>query len=215
MFTTNSNGLKRLCRLAKRWFDELAWFKARRDPVESAESGRPAKSSNTFARRFPSMFSTMSFRRNALSVQNGSIGASAAQTPAEPERCVIVVDEALAPGKASNAAAVVAFTLGQRHSHLVGEPLRELDGTAHPGLIPIGIPVLKATAAQLSALRLKSLPHCDVVDFPVQGQTTTDYAALLSVVSSLPGESLHYLAVGLVGPRKKVGKLVGGLALFA
>jgi hypothetical protein len=28
------------------------------------------------------------------------------------------VDEALPPGKASNAAAVVAFTLGQRHSHL-------------------------------------------------------------------------------------------------
>jgi hypothetical protein len=110
---------------------------------------------------------------------------------------------------------VVAFTLGQRHSHLVGEPLREQDGTAHPGLIPIGIPVLKATADQLNALRQNSLAHCDVVDFPVQGQATVDYDAFLHAVRVLPGESLQYLAVGLVGPRKKVGKLVGGFALFA
>jgi hypothetical protein len=150
-----------------------------------------------------------------LLVQNEAIAAAVAEAPAEPERCVIVVDEALTPGKASNAAAVVAFTLGQRHQHLVGEPLRERDGTAHPGLIPIGIPVLKATAAQLSALRQKSLAHCDVVDFPVQGQTTTDYVAFLDAVNALPGESLQYLAVGLVGSKKKVGKLVGGFALFA
>lgn len=133
----------------------------------------------------------------------------------EPERCVIVVDEALPPGKAANAAAVVAFTLGQRHAHLVGEPLLERDGAAHPGLIPIGIPVLRATAAQLCALRRKATAHCDVVDFPVQGQQTNDYQAFRSAVQSVQGESLQYLAVGLVGGRKKVGKLVGGLALFA
>jgi hypothetical protein len=121
----------------------------------------------------------------------------------------------LPPGKAANAAAVVAFTLGQRHSHLVGAPLEEQNGTAHPGLIPIGIPVLKATAAQLHALRHKSLAHCDVVDFPVQGQATVDYSAFLEAVRALPAESLQYLAVGLVGPRKRVGKLVGGFSLFA
>jgi hypothetical protein len=133
----------------------------------------------------------------------------------KPERCVIVVDEALPPGKASNAAAVVAFTLGQRHSRLVGAPLQERDGTAHPGLIPIGITVLKATADQLSELRQKSLPHCDVVDFPVQGQATTDYTAFLNAVLTHSGESLQYVAVGLLGPRNRVGKLVGGFSLFA
>ncbi len=137
------------------------------------------------------------------------------QTQQKPERCVIVVDEALNPGKASNAVAVVAFTLGQRHSHLVGAPLRESDGTAHPGLIPIGIPVLKATTQQLSELRQKSLAHCDVVDFPVQGQATTDYHAFLDAIQAVPGASLQYLAIGLVGPRNRVGKLVGGFSLFA
>ncbi|WP_280923149.1 DUF2000 family protein [Paraburkholderia sp. LEh10] len=52
------------------------------------------------------------------------------QASHKPERCLIVVDETLSPGKASNAAAVVAFTMGQRHSQLVGAPLRKSDGTA-------------------------------------------------------------------------------------
>ncbi|MGG1946874.1 DUF2000 domain-containing protein [Trinickia sp. NRRL B-1857] len=132
-----------------------------------------------------------------------------------PQRCVIVVDEALSPGKASNAAAVVAFTLGQRHSHLVGAQLFDSEGAGHPGLIPIGIPILKATDRQLIDLRQKSLGHCDVVDFPVEGQATTDYLAFLEAVRALPGDSLRYLAVGIVGGRKKVGKLVGGFSLFS
>ncbi|ALL68384.1 Protein of unknown function (DUF2000) [Paraburkholderia caribensis MBA4] len=133
----------------------------------------------------------------------------------EAQRCVIVIDEALAPGKASNAAAVVAFTLGQRHSHLVGAPLKEIDGTAHPGLIPIGIPVLKAPAEVLTALRKKSIGKCDIVDFPIQGQATNDYAAFMHAVACETGENLQYLAVGLVGSKKKVGKLVSGLELYA
>jgi len=137
------------------------------------------------------------------------------QTQQKPERCVIVVDEALAPGKASNAAAVVAFTLGQRHGHLVGAQLLDREGVAHPGLIPIGIPVLKATGRPPVELRRKAIEHCDVVDFPVEGQTTTDYSAFLEAVRALPGESIRYLAVGLVGGKKKIGKLVGGFSLFS
>jgi hypothetical protein len=150
-----------------------------------------------------------------VSLQTEARTSNEPEATQKPERCVIVVDESLPPGKASNAAAVVAFTLGQRHSRLVGAPLRERDGTAHPGLIPVGIPVLKATSLQLSELRQKSLPHCDVVDFPVQGQATTDYDAFLDAVLAHPGESLQYLAVGLVGPRNRIGKLVGGFSLFA
>ena len=174
-----------------------------------------AKSFNTFRRIFPSIVSRVFLRRLELLLQTEAGSSTEAETPQKPERCVIVVDEALSPGKASNAAAVVAFTLGQRHSHLVGAPLRERDGTAHPGLIPVGISVLKATAEQLGELRRKSLAHCDVVDFPVQGQATTDYAAFLDAVQALPGDSLLYLAVGLVGPRNRINKLVGGFSLFA
>jgi hypothetical protein len=133
----------------------------------------------------------------------------------EQHRCIIVVNDTLPAGKASNAAAVVALTIGQRHPHLVGAPLVSSDGQVHAGLIPIGIPILKATSDQLAVLRQKSLEQCDVVDFPVQGQATTDYSAFLAAVNAVRDDALQYLAIGLVGTKKKVGKLVSGLALYA
>jgi hypothetical protein len=55
------------------------------------------------------------------------------------------------------------------------------DGTVRRGIIPIGTPDLKATAAQLSTPRQKSMTHCDVVDFPVQRQTIESMLGLSQV----------------------------------
>ena len=131
------------------------------------------------------------------------------------QRCVIVVDRALPPGKAANAAAVVALTLGQRHPHLVGEPLVDASGASTPGLIPIGIAVLAADQDELAWLRARGTDRgCDVIAFPIQGQQTTDYAVFRAAVSEVPTGALAYVAVALVGERKSVGKLVGRLALL-
>jgi hypothetical protein len=132
-----------------------------------------------------------------------------------PERCVIVVDELLPPGKASNAAAVLALTQCQRHSHLVGAPLRGRDGAVHPGLIPIGNPVLRAASLQLSELLQRSLAHCDLVDFPVHEQKTTSYTAFPDAVLAQAEESLRYLAICPVGSKNRIGKLVGDFSLSA
>ena len=133
-----------------------------------------------------------------------------------PERCVIVVDAALPPGLAANAAAVVALTVGQRHPGLVGAPLVDASGRSHPGLIPIGIAVLGASQDELAAVRQKALAHteCDVIDFPVQGQQTTNYAAFREAVAGVPAEALRYVAVGFVGERKPLGKVVSKLGLL-
>jgi hypothetical protein len=48
-----------------------------------------------------------------------------------------------------------------------------------------------------------------------QRDDSADYSAFLAAVNALRGDALQYLAVGLVGTRKKVGKLVSGLALYA
>ncbi len=133
-----------------------------------------------------------------------------------PERCVIVVDAALPPGLAANAAAVVALTVGKRHPGLVGAPLVDASGRSHPGLIPIGIAVLGASQDELVAVRQKALANteCDVIDFPVQGQQTTNYAAFREAVASVPTEALRYVAVGFVGGRKPLGKVVSKLGLL-
>ena len=119
--------------------------------------------------------------------------------PDDPGRCVIVVDAALPVGRAANAAA----------------DLVDKSGVAHPGLIPIGIAVLAAPAEELSALRAKALARgIDVVDFPVQGQETTDYAAFGSAVGEVETEALRYVGVGVFGPGKSVGKVVGKFGLL-
>jgi hypothetical protein len=133
----------------------------------------------------------------------------------EPTRCVVVIDAALPPGRAANAAAVIALTLGKRHPHLAGPDLVDASGCVHPGLIPIGIAVLAAPAPELGAVRAKALKDgIDVVDFPVQGQQTTDYAAFGARVREIPTAELDYVGVGLYGRRKAVGRIVGRFSLL-
>jgi hypothetical protein len=132
-----------------------------------------------------------------------------------PQRCVIVLDRELPIGKAANAAAVIALTIGQRHPQLVGPALIDADGAAHPGLIPIGIAVLASDVDAMPALREQALAAgCDVVDFPVQGQQTTDYDGFAAAVGAVPTAELRYVGLALTGPKKAVAKLVAQLGLL-
>ncbi|MEH3116384.1 MAG: DUF2000 domain-containing protein [Methylorubrum populi] len=133
----------------------------------------------------------------------------------ELQRCVIVVDADLPVGRAANAAAVIALTLGKRHPHLAGIDLIDKSNNAHPGLIPIGIAVLAAPVGELGILREKAIGRgLDVVDFPSQGQETTDYEAFRSAVAELETNALTYVGVGVFGSRKAVGKVVGKFGLL-
>lgn len=133
----------------------------------------------------------------------------------EPKRCAIVVDQDLPAGRAANAAAVIALTLGMRHPHLVGAELVDASGFRHPGLIPIGVAVLAAPIADLKAARDKALErNMDVVDFPRQGQETNDYTDFRARVAEVAPEDLAYVGVGLYGTRKGVGRLVGRFPLL-
>jgi hypothetical protein len=129
-------------------------------------------------------------------------------------RCVVVVDDALPAGLAANAAAALALTLGATVAGLIGEELVDADGERHPGLIPHGLPVLAAPRDALPELRRRALATgLGVVDFPVAGQQTTDYAELLRNVAATPAAELAYLGLLLHGPRRAVTKLTGALPL--
>jgi hypothetical protein len=133
----------------------------------------------------------------------------------EPMRCVAVIDHMLPIGNAANAAAVLALTMGKRQPHLAGEALVDASGDAHPGLIPIGIPVLGAPADELPAIRGKAIAAgLEVVDFPVQGQQTTDYAEFRRLVSETNPEAIRYLGIMIYGPKKKVSRVVGRYSLL-
>jgi hypothetical protein len=130
-------------------------------------------------------------------------------------RCVIVIDKSLDIGRAANAAAVLALTVGQRHPQLVGAPLVDAAGEHHPGLIPFGIAVLGGSTEEISALRARACEaDCDVVGFPLQGQQTTNYESFREAVSTIDTGSLAYVGVALVGEKKPVSKLVANLGLL-
>jgi|SRR5579871_6284530 len=134
---------------------------------------------------------------------------------AEQTRCVAVIDLSLPAGKAANAAAVMALTMGARHPHLVGEALTDALGNTHPGLIPIGIPVLGAPLQDLPGIRGKAIQAgLEVVDFPVQGQQTNDYGEFRRMMSVTTPDAIQYLGVMLFGTRKKVGRIVGKYSLL-
>jgi hypothetical protein len=78
--------------------------------------------------------------------------------------------------------------MGKRQPHLAGEPLVDASGHAHPGLIPIGI--------------------------PVQGQETTDYDEFRRRVSQTDPNALRYLGIMIYGTRKKVSRVVGRYSLL-
>jgi hypothetical protein len=131
------------------------------------------------------------------------------------ERCVIVVDEELPAGLAANAAAMVALTLGAREPGLVGADFVDADAGRHPGLIPSGLPVLRAPRSELVELRRRAVADgVSVVDFPVFGQQTNDYDEFRGMVAATPAAELSYLGVAVYGPQRAVRRLTGQLALL-
>ena len=127
----------------------------------------------------------------------------------------MVVDEALPPGLAANAVGVLAFTLGATLPALVGAELLDADGDRHPGLIPLGLPVLAAPSSELSALRDQArATELGVIDFPTHGQKTTDYDEFRMQLAQLPASRIKYLGLLIYGPRRVVSKLTGRLHLL-
>jgi hypothetical protein len=126
---------------------------------------------------------------------------------------VIVVDEALAPGKAANAAAVIAMTLGTKVPELIGEDFADGTGTAHAGLFRYGLPVLKARPEQIAELRERAVAaDVGVVTMPVNGHQTNDYEEFVSMLAS--SVDVSYVGLALYGPTKTVRKLTGSLGLL-
>jgi hypothetical protein len=138
-----------------------------------------------------------------------------APTRAARLKWVIVVDGALPPGRAANAAICTAAATSSAVSGLLGDDAVDADGNAHPGLPWAGCTVLTADAATLRTVRAKAAARPDffVADMPAAAQHTRVYTEYLAAVKE--AADLDYYAVSIVGPRNPVDKIVGRLALLA
>ena len=141
---------------------------------------------------------------------------TAASTRAARLKWVVVVHEALPPGRAVNAAVCVSAATVSGVRGLMGPPTRDAAGIEHPGLPWIGCTVLVADDATLRALRRRAETHegTFVADMPAAGQEIRVYDEYVSAVTGSDPDEAVYLAVSLVGPKNRIAKLVHGLPLM-
>lgn len=130
---------------------------------------------------------------------------------------VVVVDSALPPGRAANAAICTAAATAQSVGGLLGTDAVDADGNNHPGLPWAGCSVLTADRETLRVIRAKAAARPDffVADMPSAAQETRVYTEYLETIGGAAEADLAYYAVSLVGPRNPLDKIVGKLPLMA
>ncbi|GAB3212552.1 DUF2000 domain-containing protein [Marinactinospora thermotolerans] len=129
---------------------------------------------------------------------------------------VIVVDAALPAGRAVNAGSCVASATAVNVAGLLAHEGVDADGSTHPGLPWAGCTILGADVVKLRQIRDKADRREDVfvADMPIAAQETRVYDEYVDTLATLPGGEIAYAAVSLVGPRKAVDRIVGGLKLL-
>lgn len=131
------------------------------------------------------------------------------------EKCVMIIDEALPPGEAANAAAVLGITLGGKVPDMIGAEVGDGAGNSHAGVIKIPVPILKASRAELGRLRLrlyKEFAELTVVDFTDLAQGCRTYDEFIDKMSYT--SELNYIGLAICGDKKKISRLTGNFPLF-
>jgi hypothetical protein len=131
-------------------------------------------------------------------------------------KCAVVVGDELPTGLAANAAGVLSVTLGHRVDGLVGADVEDADGVAHPGIIHVPLPILKAPRAEVAAIVRAAAEDDELffVAFSALAQSCRTYAEYTAKMAATVAADLDSIGVGLHGPRKHVDRLVGSLPLL-
>ncbi|WP_374007382.1 DUF2000 domain-containing protein [Leifsonia sp. LS-T14] len=141
---------------------------------------------------------------------------TAAPTRSARLKWVVVVDESLPAGIAANAAICAAAATATQVGGLLGPAAVDADGSTHPGLPWAGCSVLRAPGEQLAVIRAKADASADVfvADMPAAAQLTRVYDEYRETVEGAASDALPYYAVSIVGPRNRVDRIAGKLALL-
>ncbi|QBC45098.1 DUF2000 domain-containing protein [Iodobacter fluviatilis] len=135
---------------------------------------------------------------------------------ATAHKCVIVVNSTLGLGHAANAVSVIGVSLGRSVAGLVGPDMQSLDNVNYPGVIYAPLPILLSTPEHLQQLQEKALADEEIhaMPFSALAQSCKTYQEYETRISEAESSAIELVAIGLIGPQKKINKLTGSLSLF-
>jgi len=137
------------------------------------------------------------------------------RTGAAKLKWVVIVDEALSPGQAVNAAVCVAAATAPGVTGLLGPGGPDASEYWHPGLPWAGCSILAAGSARLTEIRQQAIDRqLLAADMPASAQATRVYDDYLRELAKTEPGDLAPLAISVIGPRSQVAKLVRHLELL-
>ncbi len=131
-------------------------------------------------------------------------------------KCVFVIDASLPVGLVANTAAVLATALTSKVQDLVGWDVADAAGYLHPAITRVGLPMLRASVAELATLHDRAREANDllVAGFSDVAQQSRSYDAYASRMAGLDAGGLRFLGIALFGHRERVSELTGHLDLM-
>lgn len=131
-------------------------------------------------------------------------------------KCVIVVDRSLGLGHAANAVSVIGVSMGRTVNGLVGPDMSSRDQVNYPGVIYAPLPILLGESELLRTMldKVQGDEEIHSIPFSALAQSCKTYQEYEERISAADSVAIELVAIGLVGPKKKISKLTGNLALF-
>ena len=127
-------------------------------------------------------------------------------------KLVVIINNDLEIGLATNTAAVLVLTVGARHPELIGQDLTDGSGQLHQGITTITIPTLGADDEKLTQI-VQGIKDSEIelVSFSKIAQSIHSYEEYAEKLKATPGDKIAYSGVALYGPKKAIDSLTGSL----
>lgn len=135
---------------------------------------------------------------------------------ASQHRCTIIIDKELSSGLSINAASVIGISFGRMVENLVGPDMQSKDNINYPGVIYSPLPVLFASADYIGELLTITEGDEEIysVPFSALAQSCKTYDEYGEKIAAVNSKHIPLVAIGLVGPKKKITRMTGNLPLY-